>query len=122
MYGVTTGSMTGVAHESFVSKLFSGGSTTNFTFEVDGFNKNQHVSTKVSDDNIWFQMIELKAGGPLSLRIKNRQNLQIESSFEMGVKVRFCITDFQLINSSQIVFSWANQIGCPDTIEFIANK
>ncbi|MCP3966199.1 MAG: hypothetical protein GY750_04515 [Lentisphaerae bacterium] len=120
--GVTTGSMTGIAHEDFVNKLFSGGGTTNYTFEIDGFNKNQHVSTKVSDDNVWFQMVELKSGGPLNLRIKNRQKLQVESSAVLGVLTRFYLMDFQMINTGQVVFSWANQIGCPDTIEFAPNQ
>ena len=120
--GVHTGSMTGIATCEFVEKLFSGGSTTNFTFKLDGFNKSQHVSTKIGDDNTWFQMFDIKSGGPLEMRIKNRSSLQTETTGHLGVLTRFYLIDFQLINSGPVVISWANQTGCPDTIQFSPNQ
>ena len=119
--GVTSGSMTGVAHEDFVNKLFSGGSTTNYTFSMDGMNKNQYVSTKVGDDNLWFQMVDIKSGGPLLMRIKNRNQLQVEDGNDLGVLQRFFLSDFQLINSEKVVIAWSNQMGFNDTIEFMTN-
>ncbi len=119
--GVHTGSMTGVATTAFIEKLFSGGSTTNYTFEMDAFNKSQHVSTKIGDDNIWFQMFDIKSGGPLKMRLRNRNSLQTESTNNLGFLTRFYLVDFQLINDGPVVISWANQMGCPDTIQFSPN-
>jgi len=38
------------------------------------------------------------------------------------VLTRFYLIDFQLINSGPVVISWANQTGCPDTIQFSPNQ
>ena len=120
--GIHTGSMTGVAASEFVEKLVSGGSTTNYTFSLNSFNKSQHVSTKVGQDNIWFQIFDIKSGGPLQMRIRNRNSLQTEGSNHLGVLTRFYLIDFQLINSGPVVISWANQTGCPDTIQFAPSQ
>ncbi|MCP3965282.1 MAG: hypothetical protein GY718_02855 [Lentisphaerae bacterium] len=117
--GTTRGYLEGYCHSSYAKAFDNVTNASQYTFSIGGLNESQSPSTEKGDKNVWFKTLDFKTD-PLEIKVDNEESVRFEP-ISNGDLAKVTISDFTVVNTSDVNVAYAKWKGSPQVMTFASN-